>query len=282
MDSFDEQAVPNLNSEALDFRVASEFFSPHKKLTPLAWKTLRVTTEHQGRQVPTIGGLLLFGIDRFTEFPDAWIQAGRFAGTNKVRLIDSLAVRSMLPLAVEQTIAFAQKHLTVESVIDDVRRQERWSVPLVAIREAVVNAIVHADYAQQGSPIRLAVFEDRIEIENPGLLPFGLTIEDVQQGISKLRNRVLGRVFQELRLIEHWGSGIQRMSAACEDAGLPTPKFEEIGSQFRVTIYRNRVCAVRVDTADQRLLNALNDHGAMALQRSRSCSVCLIERLYPG
>ena len=99
MDSFDEQAVPNLNSEALDFRVASELFSPHKKLTPLAWKTLRVTTEHQGRQVPTIGGLLLFGVDRFTEFPDAWIQAGRFAGTNKVRLIDSVAIRSMLPLA---------------------------------------------------------------------------------------------------------------------------------------------------------------------------------------
>jgi ATP-dependent DNA helicase RecG len=98
----------------------------------------------------------------------------------------------MLPLAIEQTIEFAQKHLTVESVIDDVRRQERRSVPLVAIREAVVNAIVHADYAQQGSPIRLAVFEDRIEVENPGLLPFGLTIEDVQQGISKLRNRVLG------------------------------------------------------------------------------------------
>jgi len=82
-----------------------------------AWKTLRVTTEHQG--------FILFCVDRFTEFPDAWIQAGRFAGTNRVRLIDSLAVRSMPPMAIEETIAFAQEHLTVESVIDDVRRQER-------------------------------------------------------------------------------------------------------------------------------------------------------------
>lgn len=148
----------------------------------------------------------------FAEFPDAWIQVGRFAGTDKVRLIDSAAVRSMLPLAVDDVIAFVQKHLMVESVIENIRRQERWSVPLVAIREAVVNAIVHADYAQQGAPIRVAIFEDRIEFEKPGLLPFGLTIEDIQQGVSKLRNRVLGRVFHELRLVEHWGSGIQRMN----------------------------------------------------------------------
>jgi predicted HTH transcriptional regulator len=59
MDSFDEQAVPDLKSEAIDFRAASEFFAPYRQLTSQAWSTLRITTEHQGRQVPTIGGLLL-------------------------------------------------------------------------------------------------------------------------------------------------------------------------------------------------------------------------------
>jgi predicted HTH transcriptional regulator len=262
MDSFDEQAIPDLNSEALDFRAASELFSEYKKLTPGVWKTLRVTTDHQGRQVPTIGGLLLFGRNRFEFFPDAWIQAGRFAGTTKSRIVDSAAVRSSLPVAVDEVVAFAQKHLTVESVIDGVRRREQWSVPLVAIREAVVNAIVHADYAQQGAPIRLAIFDDRIEIENPGLLPFGLTIEDIQQGISKLRNRVIGRVFHELRLIEQWGSGIQRMSAACEEAGLRPPKLEEIGSHFRVTLYTERVASSRVDEVDQVVLDLLRKRGA--------------------
>jgi len=155
MDSFDEQALPNLNSEALDFRAASELFAPYKRLTPLALKTLRVTTEHQGRQVPTIGGLLLFGIERFAEFPDAWIQVGRFAGTNKARLIDSRAIRSLLPLAVEEVIAFVQKHLMVESVIEGVRRQERWSVPLVVIREAVWRlAISKADLNNSKPPRR--------------------------------------------------------------------------------------------------------------------------------
>jgi ATP-dependent DNA helicase RecG len=262
LESYDEQAIPTLNSEALDLRVASELLSNHKKITPLVWRTLRVTTEHQGRQVPTIGGLLLFGKDRFAAYPDSWIQVGRFAGINKSRIIDSAEVRSLLPTAVEEAMAFARKHLMVESVIEGVRRQERWSVPLVAIREAVVNAVVHADYAQQGAPIRLAVFDDRIEIENPGLLPFGLTIEDIQRGVSKLRNRVIGRVFHELRLIEHWGSGIQRMSTACEEAGLPTPRMEELGSHFRVTLSTQRVAAVRVDGPDNQILDFLGETGA--------------------
>jgi predicted HTH transcriptional regulator len=262
MDSFDEQAVPDLKSEAIDFRAASEFFAPYRQLTSQAWSTLRITTEHQGRQVPTIGGLLLFGRDRFARFPDAWIQAGRFAGSNRARLLDSVEIRSFLPRAADEAIAFARKHLTLESIIEGVRREDRWSVPLVAIREALMNAIVHADYAQQGAPIRLALFDDRIEIENPGLLPFGLTIEDIRQGVSKLRNRVIGRVFHELHLIEQWGSGIQRMTSACQEAGLDAPKLEEIGMHFRVTISNARVRQPHTDETDRRILALFGDGGA--------------------
>ena len=262
MDSFDEQAVPDLKSEAIDFRAASEFFAPYRHLTPQAWSTLRVTTEHQGRQVPTIGGLLLFGKDRFARFPDAWIQAARFAGSNRARLLDSVEIRSFLPRAADEAIAFARKHLNRESIIEGVRREERWSVPLVAIREALMNAIVHADYAQQGAPIRLALFDDRIEIENPGLLPFGLTIEDVRQGVSKLRNRVIGRVFHELHLIEQWGSGIQRMTTACQEAGLDVPKLEEIGMHFRVTMSTARVGRPHTDETDRRILALFGDGSA--------------------
>lgn len=259
MDSFDEQAIPDLKSEAIDFRAASEFFAPYRQLTPKAWSTLRVTTVHQGRQVPTIGGLLLFGKDRFARFPDAWIQAGRFAGSNRARLLDSAEIRSYLPRVAEEAMGFARKHLTHESVIEGVRREERWSVPLAAVREALMNAIVHADYAQQGAPIRVALFDDRIEIENPGLLPFGLTIEDIRQGVSKLRNRVIGRVFHELHLIEQWGSGIQRMTAACQEAGLDAPKLEEIGTHFRVTISNARVGRPHMDETDRRILALFGD-----------------------
>jgi ATP-dependent DNA helicase RecG len=259
MNSFDEQAIPDLKSEAIDFRVASELFAPYRQLTSQSWKTLRILTEHEGRQVPTIGGLLLFGKDRFARFPDAWIQAGRFAGTNRMRLLDSAEIRSFLPRAAEEAMAFTHKHLTRESTVEGVRREDRWSVPLLAIREAVMNAIVHADYAQQGAPIRIALFDDRIEIENPGLLPFGLTIEDIMQGVSKLRNRVIGRVFHELHLIEQWGSGVQRMTAACQEAGLAAPRLEEIGMHFRVTISSTRVRLPDSDGTDKRILALFGD-----------------------
>ncbi len=259
IESFDERIIPGLNSEAIDFRAASELLAPYRQLTSRSLSTLRIAAEHQGRQVPTIGGLLLFGKDRLSRFPDAWIQAGRFAGVNRARVLDSTEIRSYLPLAAEEAVAFARKHLTHESIIEGVRRVDRWSVPLVAVREAVINAVVHADYAQQGAPIRLALFDDRIEIENPGLLPFGLTIEDIIQGVSKLRNRVIGRVFHELHLIEQWGSGIQRMTSACQDAGLAAPKLEEIGRHFRATISSARVTRAKADQTDQRILDLLGD-----------------------
>ena len=110
------------------------------------------------------------------------------------------------------------------------------------------------DYAQRGAPLRLSIFDDRLEVENPGLLPFGLTVEDLPRGVSKLRNRVLGRVFHALGLIEQWGSGIQRMSAACREAGLAAPVFEELATRFRVTLSTARVGRPVLDQTDRAIL----------------------------
>ena len=95
-------------------------------------------------------------------------------------------MRTYLPKAAEDTLAFLQKHMTRAAVIGPVKRTDVWTLPLLAIREALMNAIVHADYAQRGAPIRVALYDDRLEIENPGVLPLGLTIEDIQKGASKL------------------------------------------------------------------------------------------------
>jgi ATP-dependent DNA helicase RecG len=68
-----------------------------------------------------------------------------------------------------------------EALIGPVRRTDRWTVPLVALRETIINALVHADYAERGSPIQVAMFDNRIEVENPGALPLGLTIDDIRK-----------------------------------------------------------------------------------------------------
>ncbi|MCX7012857.1 MAG: helix-turn-helix domain-containing protein [Candidatus Sumerlaeota bacterium] len=267
LESFDEQALPDFNSEALDFRVASELFSGVRRLAKGDLQTLRLLTRHQGRLVPTVGGMILFGRDRLRAFPDAWIQAGRFGGTDRARIDDHAEFQECPIQAIEHAIAFVQGHIRRAAEIGPVRRVDRWQYPPAALREAIINAVAHADYSQGGAPIRVAIFDDRMEIENPGLLPFGLTVEEIRQGVSILRNRVIGRVFRELGLIEQWGSGIQRMMSACREAGLPEPQFEEIGTHFRVTLFsQNREQAPALDAVEQSIVNALRGSGGLTTQ----------------
>jgi predicted HTH transcriptional regulator len=288
-EGFDEQPLPELDSEAIGFRAASESFAAVRRLRRNDLATLRLVTRHQGRFAPTVGGIVLFGRDRLVTFPDAWIQIGRFAGTDKARIVDHAELTMPPVLAIEEAIAFVQRHLQRGADFGAVRRRDRWTLPPVAIREAIVNAVAHADYAQRGAPVRVALFDDRLEIENPGLLPFGLLVEDLHQGISRLRNRVIGRVFHELGLIEQWGSGIQRMTAACEDAGLPVPKFEEIGFRFRVTLGCVPAGPPRIAPLDQAVLELLADdtgrstaeiarHIGRTPRATRTRLVALVER----
>jgi predicted HTH transcriptional regulator len=258
-EGYDEQPMPGLDSEALDFRAASESFAPVRKLARRDLETLRLVGTHQGRKVPTVGGMLLFGKDREPHFPDAWIHAGRFEGTDRSRVVDRTEIRSLPVRAIDEVIAFVQKHTLHGAEIGPVRRKERWSLPPVAVREAIINAVAHADYAQRGGPLRVSIFDDRLEVENPGLLPFGLTIEDLPRGVSKLRNRVIGRVLHTLGLIEQWGSGVQRMTAACREAGLAAPIFEELATRFRVTMGTEPVDRPRLDESDQAILDCLAD-----------------------
>lgn len=201
--------------------------------------------------------MLLFGRDRDRHFPDAWIQAGRFSGSDRSRIIDRAEFQSFPVRAIEEAIAFVEKHSLHGAEIGKVRRKERWNLPPVAVREAVINAVAHADYAQRGAPIRLSIFDDRLEVENPGLLPFGLTIEDLPHGVSKLRNRVIGRVFHELGLVEQWGSGVQRMAGACREMGLAPPRIEEIAARFRVTLGMKRIGRPTLDPTDSAIVEAL-------------------------
>jgi ATP-dependent DNA helicase RecG len=240
-DSFDHQPMTMLDSEDMDFRVASDLFVNQKSLTSKDLESLDLMVSYQNKKVPTMGAVILFGKSRLNYFPDAWIQVGRFMGVNKTHIIDTQEIKVYPVLAIDEVINFVKKHAQRTIEIKEIKHAEIWSVPLIAIRESIINAIVHADYAQKGSPIRVAIFDDRIEIENPGLLLFGLTIEEIKVGLSKLRNRVLGHVFFRLGLIERWGSGINRIIDHCVENGLNEPVFEEVGTHFRVTIFTKKI-----------------------------------------
>jgi len=226
--------------------------------------TLRLAAESAGGCVPTVGGVLLFGRHRLDEFPDARIRAARFKGRDRSKLIDSLDIDSLPHEAVEHALAFVRRSITVGMELKGARRVDVWQYPSVALREAIVNAVVHADYSQEGGPTRIAIFDDRLEIENPGILVPGLTLDDIYQGVSRLRNRVIGRVFRDLGLIEQWGSGVSRMIDACRRAGLSAPEIREVGLRFRVTFHAQREGTPGLDELDETILGALADEDGLS------------------
>jgi ATP-dependent DNA helicase RecG len=229
--------MPELSLDDIDLNKAQELFTDITNLNEQALITLRLITRYQGRLVPTKGAVLLFGKQRAMQFPDAWVQCGRFIGKDKASIFDHLDIHDYLPVAVDSIMLFLKKHAMRSADLSEIRRKDIWSIPLLMLREAIINALIHTDYSQHGAPIRISFFDDRIEIENPGILMPGMTIEDMRQGISKIRNHVIARVFHELNLIEQWGSGVTRIFKEAKELNLPEPEIMEIGMRVRFIIY---------------------------------------------
>ncbi|NGX59343.1 MAG: hypothetical protein KR126chlam3_00494 [Chlamydiae bacterium] len=248
--------------EDIDYELGKELFSKvSKKFTPQNAKSIELLVSYQGHEVPSVGGMLLFGKSekRNEVFPNAMIRCARFKGKSKVNFIDQLDVYESLPLAAEIVLGFVRKHSMVGYEIESVRRKEVFEYPPQVVREAVINALVHADYSVKGSNIQIAIFDDRIEITNPGALPFGLSLETAISGFSQLRNKVIGRVFRELNLIEHWGTGLGRMIEICQDQGISEPLFEEIDNYFKVTLFHGAKSAQISEKWEEQIVKYLNE-----------------------
>ena len=235
--AFDEMPMPDLSVDDLDIQVAQKLFGEQRLLDEQGLLTLKLLIKHQGKLVPTKGAVLLFGKKRLLHFSDAWVQCGRFLGTTKVDIFDHVDIDTSLPLAVDEVMLFLKKHAYKSADLSDIRRKDIWSIPLGILREVIINALVHSDYSQRGAPIRVVFLDDRIEVESLGILVPGLTIEDMKQGTSRVRNHIIARVFRELNLIEQWGTGVRRIFEEAKVLSLPEPKIEEIGMRLRFTIF---------------------------------------------
>jgi ATP-dependent DNA helicase RecG len=146
--------------------------------------------------------------------------------------------------------------------------------PLEAVREAVANALCHRDYAASGT-VQIRVYDDRMEVWNPGMLPPELTVEALyQEHPSRPRNRRLALALYRARLIEQWGTGTIRIVQACEARGMPRPEFV---SEMGMFIVRFRKPSPGVEAAarvgrEERFrltLAYVREHGKMTRARYR-------------
>ena len=238
--SFDQIPCPEVDISGLDMqRIHRAFSEVGRKVDKNKLETLGVIVPYAGKLVCSNGGVLLFGQDSIRKkyFPNTVFRCARFQGTEKVHFIDHYDVEATIIEAMGEVPKFIRRNTRMAAKIQRIKLEDIPEYSSVAVREALTNALVHADYSIQGMNPRLAIFSDRLEIESPGMLPFGYTLEDFVAGISHIRNKVIARVFRELHLMEEWGTGYRRIIESCQKGGYPEPVWAEIGTSVRVILY---------------------------------------------
>ncbi|MFC2062195.1 ATP-binding protein [Elusimicrobiota bacterium] len=182
-------------------------------------------------------GVLMFAskIDRFVFHSEIILAA--FKGNDKRYIYDRKDVKDDLLTQLNEAITFLKKHLNVRSEIREINRHDIYEIPLDALREAILNAIIHRDYSIRGTSIYVCVYDDRVEVENPGGLLVGVKKQDFDKS-SIRRNPIIADLFNRMGKVERMGSGIKNMRNFMDDAGLKEPEFD-IDSFFRVIFHRD-------------------------------------------
>jgi ATP-dependent DNA helicase RecG len=165
------------------------------------------------------------------------IELGRFQ--TEIVIKDTARTKADILTQIEQVIDFVRKHINKEVIITgEPQNTQKWQYPLEAIREIVMNMIVHRDYRSSSDSI-VKVFNNKIEFYNPGRLPDNITIEDLLSNNYKStpRNKLIADFCKNLGLIEKYGSGIRRIVNYFKAENLPIPVFQNISDGFMVTVF---------------------------------------------
>ena len=186
----------------------------------------------------TYAGYLCFVKQNFWMI-NAIVKAARFKGKSMEKFIDMKDFDANIISATDEIIDFIKRHINMEVIISGkARRDEVWDYPLPALREAIINALIHRDYADSGN-IQIRIFDDRLEIWSPGLLPKKLDIKKIlSENRSVPRNKILVGIFHKIGLIESWGTGFQRIVSECLKNNNKKPDFSEKAGAFVVGFYK--------------------------------------------
>lgn len=202
--------------------------------------------------VPTLAGIMNFCIYPQGIFPQYSITAVVVpgyeigdVGEDMERFMDNKRICGTISEMVEEAVGFCKRNMKIKTIIDPDtgRRRDKTEYPLNAVREAVLNALIHRDYSEhtEGTPVQIDFFKDRLEIHSPGNLYGRMTVEQLGVARPDLRNPALAVMAESLTGAENRYSGIPTIRKEMEDAGLPEPVFENRRNEFVVVLYNAMV-----------------------------------------
>lgn len=240
--TWDETVLDDARLSDISMKRVHAFIATARRERKVAWKG-RDAAGKVLRQLelvkhahPTVAALLLFGAEPQRHLRQSEVRCARFKHDESERPIDFKVIDGTLFDQTEEIMRFIQRNIAMSYEIRDggPRRTDIWQYPLDAVREAVVNAICHRDYTSTGN-VQVRIFDDSLEVWNPGLLPPGLSIRDLKRRHdSRPRNKLIASALFLAGVIEQFGQGTIKILRLCREAGIPAPEFEERGSSFVV------------------------------------------------
>ena len=176
------------------------------------------------------------GKDPSEYIPQNEIRIARFRGVTRIEFIDSKEIKGPFYKMLDEVEAFFKRNTRLASKVVEFKRVDIPEYPYEAIREAIINAIAHRDYTRRGAPIIISIFDDRVEISNPGGLLPGLNIKNLE-GRHETRNKKICSIFHHTMDMEKFGTGIRKMKRLTKEHGLSEPELREEGDFFVVRFY---------------------------------------------
>lgn len=279
----DIRAIEDASFKSLDMSKVDEYLALKRSERP----NLAVLPNEQQYELAgitrngkiTMTALLLFGLYPQAFYPQLSIIATSVPGNEMGaldiagnRFLDSKRIEGTLPDMLDGAIAFARTNMRTATKIDPKtgKRIDVPQYPVIAVREAVLNALVHRDYSfhTEGKPIQLVMYSDRMEIINPGGLYGRLTVDQLGQAQPDTRNPALVTAMETLGKTENRYSGIPTIRYAMKESSLPAPLFIDTRGTFKVILYNNTEELTVPQTADKREADISDEKGLLEFCRT--------------
>jgi len=169
---------------------------------------------------------VLFAKSRLFDYPQFLLRLARFRGTDKTVFMDSQRIYGNIFQQLDAAMAFFFKHLSMSGTTESLIREEHLTVPYKALRESTINSLCHRSFSDRSASVGIAIYDDMIEIENPGGLPMGWNVDKlIGSHDSKPRNRLVADTLYIRKVLENWGRGIGLIIEECRQANLPKPEY---------------------------------------------------------
>ncbi|NCA76923.1 MAG: transcriptional regulator [Alphaproteobacteria bacterium] len=222
---------------------------------PELFDKLRLTDNGQLKRA----AIILFGKDPKKYYPGAFVKIGRFGNDDADLKFQETEEGNLIELLQAAINHLNHKFFIRPIEFEGIHRIEKSEYPVPAIREMILNALVHRDY--MGAPVQIRVYDNKINIWNEGLLPEGMTIEALKRShSSRPRNPIIADVSFKGGYIDSWGRGTIKILDACKESGLPVPEMQEQDGGFIITLYKN------LFVEEQLVKQGLNDRQLKAVQ----------------